>query len=102
MDMKNIAVCGVGNIGRVHVSNLLSLRACRVAGIFDTHPQRLEQVSRELSVRPYSSWQNLLDDHQGTPGTAKTRRARRKTSNNQLPLAPTFASGAGHPERLRA
>jgi len=62
MDMKNIAVCGVGNIGRVHVSNLLSLRGCRVTGIFDTHSQQLEQVSRELSVRPYSSWQNLLED----------------------------------------
>jgi len=62
MDMKHIAVVGVGNIGRVHVGNLLSLRGCRVAGIFDTHHGRLEQVSRELSVRPYSSWQNLLED----------------------------------------
>lgn len=60
--MKNIAVCGVGNIGRVHVNNLLSLRGCHVAGIFDTHHKRLERVSRELSVPSYPSWQNLLED----------------------------------------
>ncbi len=60
--MTTIALCGVGNIGRVHLGNLLSLRGCRVTGIFDASLQTLEQVSREFSVQPYAFWQNLLEE----------------------------------------
>jgi predicted dehydrogenase len=60
--MKSIAICGVGNIGRVHARNLLWLRGSRIAGVFDSSPQTLQQVSSQFSVRPYASWQDLLED----------------------------------------
>jgi predicted dehydrogenase len=33
--MTSIAIIGYGNIGKVHLANLQSLRGCRVAGVFD-------------------------------------------------------------------
>lgn len=62
VNMKNIVVCGLGNIGQVHVSNLRSLRGCQVKGVFDTWQPVLEQVSGEFSVRPYHSWTSLIED----------------------------------------
>jgi len=60
--MTTIALCGVGNIGKVHLKNLLSLRGCRVTGIFDTNRDTLEQVSQEFAVHAYASWQELLEE----------------------------------------
>jgi predicted dehydrogenase len=60
--MTNIALCGVGNIGKVHLQNLLSLRGCRVAGIFDRNLIELERLAREFSVHTYGSWEEILQD----------------------------------------
>ncbi|MEW5979498.1 MAG: Gfo/Idh/MocA family oxidoreductase [Acidobacteriota bacterium] len=60
--MKNLAVCGVGNIGKVHVRNLLSLRGCRIAGVFDTQAATLNQVASEYGLPIYPSWRALLED----------------------------------------
>lgn len=36
--MTSLAIIGFGNIGRVHLANLQSLRGCRVAGVYDVRP----------------------------------------------------------------
>jgi predicted dehydrogenase len=59
--MTNIAICGLGNIGRVHLQNLLSVRGCRVTGIFDLSKENLERVARECSVYAFQSWKALLE-----------------------------------------
>ena len=60
--MTNLAICGVGNIGKVHLRNLLSLRGCRIAGILDANRLELERVARQFSVRAFENWTKLLED----------------------------------------
>jgi predicted dehydrogenase len=60
--MTNIAVCGLGNIGKVHLQNLLSLRGCRVAGVFDRNAEERERLAGQHSLRAYRSWDELLAD----------------------------------------
>ena len=60
--MSNLAICGVGNIGKVHLGNLLSLRGCRVTGIVDSNRNELEKVARQFSVRAFKNWEEILED----------------------------------------
>jgi len=60
--MTNLALCGVGNIGKVHLHNLLSLRGCRVVGIFDSNPNEVEKVTKQFSVHAFTNWEELLGD----------------------------------------
>jgi predicted dehydrogenase len=60
--MKNIAICGVGRIGKFHLQSLLSLRGCRLSGIFDANQEELDKLSRDFSVRKYRSWDELAED----------------------------------------
>ena len=60
--MKKIAICGAGRIGKFHLQNLLTIRGCGLAGIFDTDPGELDKVSRDFSVRKYRSWDELIED----------------------------------------
>lgn len=55
--MTSISIIGVGNIGRVHLDNLRSLRGCRVAGVFDT-----QAIVGCGDVRVYDSIEQLLND----------------------------------------
>lgn len=54
--MTGVAIIGLGNIGRVHLENLRSLRGCRVQGVFDT---RLSDAS---GARVYASVDDALGD----------------------------------------
>ncbi len=60
--MAHLAICGTGNIGKVHVENLLSLRGCRIAGLFDTNRQELERVAGRFNLRAYTSVEEMLKD----------------------------------------
>jgi myo-inositol 2-dehydrogenase/D-chiro-inositol 1-dehydrogenase len=62
--MISLATCGIGNIGRVHLKNLLSLRGCKVGGIFDRNAGELSKIAHDFSVRAYRSWNELLEDPQ--------------------------------------
>lgn len=59
--MTRIAICGLGNIGAVHLKNLSSLRGCAISGVFDTRAERLT-LFRENGVRIFKSFQQLLED----------------------------------------
>jgi predicted dehydrogenase len=58
----NIAICGVGRIGKFHLQSLLSLRGCRLSGIFDVNQEELDKLWRDFSVRKYRSWAELAED----------------------------------------
>ena len=60
--MTGLAICGVGNIGQVHLQNLASMRGCRMAGLFDTDGDRLARMSAESGIRAYPSLEALLGD----------------------------------------
>jgi len=59
--MTNIAICGLGNIGRVHLRNLLSVRGCRVTGLFDLNKSNLARAAQESLVQVFQSWEALLE-----------------------------------------
>jgi predicted dehydrogenase len=60
--MTRLVICGVGNIGEVHVENLLSLRGCRIAGIFDTNAEELGRVAGRFGLRAYGAFDEVLAD----------------------------------------
>ena len=60
--MTQLAICGLGNIGKVHLENLRSLRGCRVVGLFDRNRQNLERLSAGLNVRAYASADEVFAD----------------------------------------
>ena len=57
--MTNVAIVGLGNIGRVHLSNLRSLRGCRVTGAFDTN-----STPGGSGIPAYPSLESVLADAQ--------------------------------------
>jgi len=61
--MTALAICGVGNIGKVHVENLRSIRGCRIAGLFDSNRAELEKVAAHHGLRTYASLEETLADN---------------------------------------
>src|SRR5689334_2638266 len=61
-DMTDLAICGLGNIGKVHLENLRSLRGCRVVGLFDRNRQHLERLSAGLGIRAYATADEVFAD----------------------------------------
>ena len=61
--MTHLAICGVGNIGKVHIENLLSVRGCRISGLYDTNRAELKRVAGRFALRAYGSLNEVLDDH---------------------------------------
>jgi myo-inositol 2-dehydrogenase / D-chiro-inositol 1-dehydrogenase len=60
--MTRLALCGVGNIGKVHLGNLRSLRGCEVSGIFSLQMAELTQLAAANRVRAYPSAEALFSD----------------------------------------
>jgi myo-inositol 2-dehydrogenase/D-chiro-inositol 1-dehydrogenase len=60
--MTGLAICGLGNIGKVHLENLRSLRGCRVVGLFDRNRKELERLSAGLGIRAYANADEVFAD----------------------------------------
>jgi len=60
--MTSLAICGLGNIGKVHLDNLRSLRGCRVVGLFDRNPKEVERLSAGLGIRAYTTAEEVFAD----------------------------------------
>ncbi|MBI4083126.1 MAG: Gfo/Idh/MocA family oxidoreductase [Candidatus Lambdaproteobacteria bacterium] len=56
----NVAVVGVGYLGRFHAQKYAALPQCRLVGVVDTDPRRAETVARELGVTAYTALDALL------------------------------------------
>jgi predicted dehydrogenase len=62
MDSVGVAVCGVGNIGSMHIESLRSLRGCHVSGVFDIDPGRVAEVAGTNGFRACATFDELLAD----------------------------------------
>ena len=60
--MVNIAICGLGNIGKVHLSNLRSLRGCAITGIFDARREVSGPLAEANGVSEYSNLDAMFAD----------------------------------------
>ena len=64
--MTELALCGLGNIGKVHLESLRSLRGCRLAGLFDRNLDVVQRLSESTGIRAYASEDEMFGD----PATA--------------------------------
>jgi predicted dehydrogenase len=60
MDKIKVAVVGVGHLGSIHARIYRQLPDCQLVALCDTDKDRLAEVSRELGVPGYSSYQELM------------------------------------------
>jgi len=60
--MTQLALCGLGNIGKVHLENLTSLRGCRLAGVFDRNRETLERLASVTGVKAYATADAIFAD----------------------------------------
>ena len=81
--MTKIAICGLGNIGQVHLQNLQTLRGCEIAGIFDQRAEVRERLAESYGVRAYLSLEELWNDEQSHAVVIATPTA----SHRELTLA---------------
>jgi len=59
MDIK-IAVIGVGHLGSIHAKIYKEIPNCFLAGVCDSDPKQLEEVSRALNVPGYTDYRELF------------------------------------------
>jgi len=60
--MIRLAICGLGNIGKVHLENLHSLRGCQVVGLFDRNRKALERLAGASGITAYQSADEVFAD----------------------------------------
>lgn len=60
--MTRVAICGVGNIGKVHLASLRSMRGCEIAGLYDTRAPLLRELAASCGVHAYGSADDLFAD----------------------------------------
>ncbi len=60
--MTTLGICGTGNIGKVHIENLLSLRGCRIAGLYDCSRDELARAAERFSLASYNSLEEMCAD----------------------------------------
>ena len=62
--MRNLScgVVGVGQLGQHHVRIYKELREVDLVGIYDTNPERMDEIARTYGTRPYQSLEELLND----------------------------------------
>lgn len=63
--MKRLAICGLGNIGSVHLENLRSLPNCEISGVFDLSAKVAARFSSEPGINFFPSIEAMMSD----PGT---------------------------------
>lgn len=57
----NIAICGLGGMGKWHRETIAKIPDLHLVGSFDVNPER-QKFAEVHGVKPYPSWQALLDD----------------------------------------
>jgi predicted dehydrogenase len=60
--MTRVALCGVGNIGKVHLGNVRSLRGCEVSGIYSLQTAELTQLAAANGVLAYPNADAMFSD----------------------------------------
>jgi len=111
--MTRVAICGVGKIGKVHIENLLTLRGCKITGLYDTDRPELERVSSRYGIGAFDSAEQLLADEAtqavviATPSSSHKEWCQRALPAGkhvfvEKPLAGTLADAAAIVETARS
>ena len=58
----NIGVIGVGHLGVHHASHLANIKNANLVGVFDTNPQRAEEISKKINTSSFQSVDILLEN----------------------------------------
>ncbi len=58
--MLKVAVAGVGHLGQYHADKFQGISRCRLMGVYDSRPERSQEISARLGVSNYDSYEDLL------------------------------------------
>ena len=58
----NIAVIGVGYLGRFHAEKLAAMKNVRLAAVVDADPERAREIARSLKTRALAAHEEILED----------------------------------------
>ncbi len=64
MQPLNVAVIGVGHLGKEHARIFAGMEGVRLVGVVDTNPDRLKAVAKKHGVPGHSDYRALLDQVQ--------------------------------------
>ncbi len=62
MDKIRVGVAGVGHLGRLHASLYKEVKDAYLAGIFDADKEKSAAISKELGVKAFDSYDQLLEN----------------------------------------
>lgn len=60
--MVKIGVVGVGHLGQFHVKKFLDIAGCEFVGVYDQNPARAQEISNNLNVKAFATYEELLDN----------------------------------------
>ena len=60
MKKLKIGVIGTGHLGKLHTKMFQQIDNCELAGIYDTNPENLANVSKEFNTRAFNNFGDLL------------------------------------------
>ncbi len=58
--MVKIGVVGVGHLGQHHARKFLSIENCNLIGIHDRNPERATEISTQLGIKSFDTYEELL------------------------------------------
>jgi predicted dehydrogenase len=73
MDKIRVAVVGVGYLGSIHAKIYRGIDTCVLAGVCDTNPARLSEISQALGVPSFSDYRELFNKVDAVSIAAPTR-----------------------------
>jgi len=60
--MVRIGVVGVGHLGQYHVKKFLTIPNCQFIGVYDKNQARAQEISTNLNVRAFDTYEELMDN----------------------------------------
>ena len=60
--MYKIGVVGAGHLGKIHLKILKSSSFANLIGFYDSNPEVRENITLELGIRSFNSYQELIEN----------------------------------------
>ncbi len=60
--MVRIGVIGAGHLGKIHIKCIKNIPEIKLAGIYDADESNAQQVSQDLDVKRFNSFEEMLDN----------------------------------------
>ncbi len=59
--MIKIGVLGSGHLGKIHIDCINHISDFQLVGFYDSDPDKVKEVSQELHIKPFNSYETLLN-----------------------------------------